>query len=116
MRVDHDSLVLTYLWFQVEQFDVFYEEKHAVNTELAGGNSISHGKESRYTATVPSPRTSNVIILGSEQKVFTIWEPFEKQKMDSAAFTGFCSCVSLTIQALSSEPVDMIAINDSHQV
>ena len=68
-----------------------------------------------HTATMCAFETNHATILGSKKKLLSIQELLENRKMDPV-FTSFCSHVSLAIQALSSEPADTIAINNSQQV
>ena len=68
-----------------------------------------------HTATMRTFETNCATILGSKQKLLSIQELLENRNTDPA-FTSFRSRVSFTIQALSSELVDTIAINNSQQV
>jgi hypothetical protein len=115
LKVDHEDLVLAFIEQQVEQFDDFHKAaEDAVNAETVEGDA-NDPQGSRHTATITSSESGLTVALGSKQKPSTIGEFLEEQSTDPA-FTNFCSRISLAIQALSSEPEDTIAINDSHQV
>ena len=114
LRVEHQDLVLSFLEFQVGQFDKFYRKqgKYAVDAETSSKSHLGEAGGSGNQVT--TPRANLVTILGSKQKSATI-ETFIKGNEDPA-FTSFCRRVSIAIQALSLNPSDTIAISDFHQV
>ena len=106
-----------FLRTQIEHFDEFHKNsrENAVDSETASRNHITHAEGSRPTTTTLSSGTDYATILGSKQKVLTVAQLLKDQSKD-VAFTSFCSHVSNAVQALSSEPLGTIAVNDSHQV
>lgn len=99
-------MVLAFIESQIKQFDDFYKN---AETDVIDAETTSN------LAIIPSSGTNHLITLGSKQKTLTIEELLKNMATD-LAFTSFCSRVSLAIQALSPDPVDTIAVNDSHQV
>ena len=108
---------MAFIKSQIEQYDEFYQkaEKYAADGEAVDKDRTNHPEESRHTATVPVSGDNRAITLGAKRKTLAIRELLEAQSKD-AAFTSFCSRVSLAVQELSSEPADTVAVNDSHQV
>ena len=80
-----------------------------------GRSCIGPVEGSRHMVTVLLSGANHSIILGSKQSLSSIQKLLEEQRMDPT-FTSFCSHVSLMIQALSPNPVETIAISNSHQV
>ena len=116
LKVDHEDLVLAFVEQQVMQFDNFHKAaEDAVDTGTVDQGDTDDPQGSRHTATITLSESGLAVTLGSKRKPSTIGELLEEQSTDPA-FTNFCSRISLAIQALSSEPEDTIAINDSHQV
>lgn len=116
LTVEHHDLILAFISAQVKLFDKFHrkKEKYAVDAETANRGRLDHAEGSVNPPT-SSVSAEHVTVLGSKQKTRAIRELLEQGETDPM-FTGFCSRISLVIQALSSDPADTIAINDSHQV
>jgi len=115
--VEHHDLVLSFLRFQIDQFDYFHKKakKYSVDVETTSKHPVSHAEGKRPREIIPTVGANPTIILGAKQKVSTIRELIEDQSADHA-FTAFRSRVSSAIQALSSESGDTNTVNDSHQV
>jgi hypothetical protein len=115
LTVEHRDWVLEFIRSQIKRFDEMYRgTEDAVDAETISETYISGMGGSRYTVE-SSGAPEHSTILGSKQKLLPISQICDNANED-VAFTSFCSRVSQTIQALSSAPTDVIAINDSHRV
>ena len=86
-----------------------------LSTETADQDHIDSVETLRHTVKIFLSGFDCVVILGSKQKMLTIQVLLEEQSKDPALMS-FCAHVSAVIQALSLQPTDTVAVNESHQV
>lgn len=110
LKAEHRAFVSAFIRSQIDQLETYQSD---FEDDLGGGIENITNTAPHITPLTSTFRSGDHFTLGSYQRKLTIKELLERE-VDNIAFASFCTRVSVAIKNL--DPVDAIAIDESHQV